>query len=89
MSPMYMMSLFITKCISYELRDFIPIIQDKLYTTSYSYNTIRYQGSKLWNNIHNKVKMSNRLSSFKNAIQKWSGPKCHCGYFQQCTLAHL
>ncbi len=35
--------------------------------------------SKLWNNVPNKVKMLNWLS-FKNAIQKWYGPECHCGY---------
>ncbi len=64
----------------YELRDFIPLIQPKFNTITYGYNTIRYQCSKIWNNLSNNLKMSNGLSSFKKSIQKWSGPECHCGY---------
>ncbi len=58
-------------------------------TITYGHNTIRYQGSKIWNNLYNNLKMSNGLSSFKKSIQKWSGPECHCGYCLQCTLAHI
>ncbi len=72
MSPLYMKNLFIKKCIAYELRDFIPIIQPKFNTITYGHNTIRYQGSKIWNNLSNNLKMSNGLSSFKRSIQKWS-----------------
>ncbi len=78
--------IFIKKYIVYELRDFTHVIQPKVSTITYSHNTTRYQGSKLWKTLPNKVEMSNVLSSFKNATQKWSGPECHCGYFVQCTL---
>ncbi len=72
MSPLYIKSLYINKCIAYELRE------PNFNTITYGHNTlnkiinqsIRYQGSKLWNNLPNKVKMSNGLSTFKNAIQK-------------------
>ncbi len=87
MSPLYMNSLFIKKCITHELRDFIPFIQPKFNTITYGHNTITYQGSKIWNNLSNNIKMSNGLSSFKKSIQKWSGPECHCRYCLQCTLA--
>ncbi len=86
MSHLYMKSLFIKKSIAYELRDFIPLIQPKFNTITYGHNTIRYQGSKVWNNLSNNLKMSNGLSSFKKSIQKWSGPECYCGYCLQCTL---
>ncbi len=85
----YMKNLFIKKCIAYELRDFIPLIQLTFNTITYGHNTIRYQGSKIWNNLSNNLKMSNALSSFKKSIQKWSGPECLCGYCLQCTLAHI
>ncbi len=83
MSPLYVKSVFIKKCIAYKLRDFIPPIQPKFNTITYGHNTIRYLGSKIWNNL----KMSNGLSSFKKSIHKWSGQECHCGYCLQCTLA--
>ncbi len=89
MSSLYMKNVFIKKCIAYELRDYIPLIQPNLNTVTYGHNTIRYQGSKIWNNLSNNLKMSNGLSSFKKSIQKWSGPKCHCGYCLQCILARI
>ncbi len=57
MSPLYMKSLFIKKCIAYELRDFIPLIQPTFNTIIYRHNTIRCQGSKIWNNLSNNLKM--------------------------------
>ncbi len=35
MSPLYMKRLFIRKCIAYELKDFIPLIQPKFNTITY------------------------------------------------------
>ncbi len=69
-----MKRIFITKYIAHKLRDFIPLIQPKFNTITYGNNTIRYQGSKIWNNLSNNFKMSNVLSSFKKSRQKWSGP---------------
>ncbi len=71
MSPLYMKSSFIKKSIAYELQDFIPLIQLKVTTITYSHNTIKYKDSKLWNNLPNKAKMSNGLLSFTNPTQKW------------------
>ncbi len=88
-SPLYIKSSFIKKCIAYELRDFIPLIQPEFNTITYGHNTIMYQGSKVWNNLSNNLKTSNGLSSFKKSIQKWSIPECHCGYCLQCSLAHI
>ncbi len=87
--PLYMKSLFIKTCIAYELKDIIFLIQPKFNTITYSHNTIRYQGSKIWNNLSNNLKMSNGLSHFKKLIHKRSGRECHCGYCLQCTLAHI
>ncbi len=84
-----MKSLFVKKCIAYELRDFITPIQPKFNTITYGHNTIMYQGSKIWNNLSNNLKMSNGLPSFKKSIQKWSGPGCHYRYCLQCILARI
>ncbi len=66
MLPLYMKSLFITKSIAHELRDFIPLIQPKFNTITYGHSTISYQGSKIWNNLSNNLKMSNGLHLLRN-----------------------
>ncbi len=44
MLPLHVI-LFIKKCIAYELRDCIHLIQPKFNTITYGHNTIRYQGN--------------------------------------------
>ncbi len=61
-----MKSLFIKKCIACELRDVISLMQPKFNTIIYSYNTIRYQSSKMWNNLSNNFKMSRGFHLLRN-----------------------
>ncbi len=89
MSPLYMKDVFIQKEVTYGLRDVNLPVQPKFKTVTYGHNTIKYQGSKLWNNSSNDLKKMNFLSSFKCEIQKWSAPECHCGYCLQCSLTHM
>jgi hypothetical protein len=87
MSPMYMKNLFIKKQTIYKLRDITPLVQPKFKTITYGHNTLKYQGSKLWNKLPNNIKDVDSVNDFKKEIQKWSGPECHCGYCLQCSLA--
>ncbi len=89
MPPLYMKDVFIQKEVTYGLRDVNLLIQPKFKTVTYGHNNIKYQGSKLWNNLPNDLKKKNSLSSFKCEIQKWSGPECHCGYCLQCSLTRM
>ncbi len=50
---LYMKDVFIRKEVTYRLRDVNRLVQRKFKTISYSHNTIKHQGSKLWNNLHN------------------------------------
>ncbi len=75
MSPLYMKDVFIQKKVTYWLRDVNLLVQPKFKTVTYGHNTIKYQESKLWNNLSNDLKKMNSLSSFKYEIQKWSGPE--------------
>ncbi len=68
--PLYRKRLFIKRYIAYGFRDCIPLIQPKFNSITYGYNTIRYQGSKICNNLSNNLKISKGLSSFKKSIQK-------------------
>ncbi len=89
MSPLYMKDVFIQKDVTYGLRDVNLLVQPKFKNVTYGHNTIKYQGSKLWNNLPNDLKKMNSLSSFKCEIQKRSGPECHCWYCLQCSLTRM
>ncbi len=56
MSPLYMKDVFIQKEVTYGPRDVNLLVQPKFKTVTYSHNTIKYQGSKLWNNLPNDLK---------------------------------
>ncbi len=75
MSPLYMKDVFIQKEVTDRLSDVNLLVQPKFKTVTYGHNTIKYQGSKLWNNLPNDLKRMNSLSSFKCEIQKWSLPE--------------
>ncbi len=72
-----------------DIRDVNHLVQPKFKTVTYGHNTIKYQGSKLWNNLSNDLKKEmNSLSSFKCEIQKWSGPEAQW-YYLKCSLAGM
>ncbi len=56
MSPLYMETVFIEKEVTYGLRDVNHLVQPRFKTVTYSHNTIKYQGSQLWNNLPNDLK---------------------------------
>jgi len=45
----------------------------------YGSYTLRSLGPKIWNKLPSDIKNSENLSTFKELIKAWSGPKCHCG----------
>ncbi len=58
-SPLYMKDVFIQKEVTYGLRNVNLLVQPKFKTVSYGHNTIKYQVSKLWNNLPNDLKKKN------------------------------
>ncbi len=56
MSLLYIKYVFIQKEVTYGLRDVNLLVQPKFKTVTYGHNTIKYQGSKLWNNLPNDLK---------------------------------
>ncbi len=54
-----MKDVFIQMEVTYGLRDLHLLAQPKFKTVTYGYNTIKYQGSKLWNNLQNDLKKKN------------------------------
>ena len=48
-----------------------------------------YQGGKQWNALPGDAKDIGDLNVFKNYIDKWTGPDCHCGYCVLCAIKTL
>ena len=52
-------------------------------------NSFVYQGGKQWNALPADAKDIENLNVFKNYIDKWTGPDCHCGYCVLCAIKTL
>ena len=47
-------------------------------TVRYGINSLRYQRSKIWNELPNDIKNATDLNLFKNMISNWNGHTCNC-----------
>ncbi len=81
-TPIYIRDLFEEKDKIYNLCSTVSLKQPKCNTVTYRLNSFRYKGTKIWNNLPNKMKNSITLAEFKNQIKKWQGPKCP---YNMCT----
>jgi len=54
------------------------IVQSQI-SMKYGSYTLRSLGPKIWHQLPSEIKNSENLSTFKNFIKSWSGPKCSCG----------
>ena len=62
-------------------RKLYPLVQHKYNTTKYGKNSVRYQGSRCWNQLDNKFKFSTHL-------KEWQ-PKCNCSTCDLCVLMQV
>jgi hypothetical protein len=85
MSPVFMKELFTQKSIDYDLRDDNVLVIPRYNTVTYGFNSLRYQGTRLWKSLECKAKSSVSLNDFKRQIAKWKGPSCNCGTCLLCS----
>jgi hypothetical protein len=52
-------------------------------TVRNGYLSFHYYGSRLYNQLPNKIKEKETLTAFRNALKDWKGPKCKC---DRCLL---
>ena len=63
--------------------------QSQVKTIKHGINSFVYQGGKQWNALPADAKDIENLNVFKNYIDKWTGPDCHCGYCVLCAIKTL
>ena len=88
-SPIFLKNIFAYQDQPYELRGGSKFIQPLVRTTSFGINSFRYEGTKIWNNLPEQIKNANDVKEFKQLIQQWSGPKCHCRNCILCNASNV
>ena len=82
--PMYLEDLFEAHDTRYNLRDNCKVKQQPFKTVKYGFNSLRYQGAKLYNSLPSDIKQNNR-EDFIKSLKKWDGPGCKCGFCILCN----
>ena len=78
LNPTFMKEMFTEKEVSYNLRDNNILVQPPFNKISYGRNTFSYYGAHIYNLLPNEIKECTKISSFKELLKKWEGPKCQC-----------
>ena len=84
--PSFLYDMFLQNQISYSMRDEMKVKQHCFNTVKYGFNSLKYQGAKLFNNLPLFLKENMSSSDFKKALKSWSGPQCQCGF---CVLCYI
>ena len=87
--PTYLHGLFSIKETCYNTRDLYILEQPKDNTVKYGFNSITYQGARLWNFLDDKIKQCNNIQDFKYLITKWQGPNCNCANCIVCNMRYI
>ena len=76
-NPTYIQDMFSLKENGYELRDPLPLVQQKHNTTNFGLRTFSYVGSKLWNDFPSVLKVNIQETDppeFKSRLKLWPCP---------------
>ena len=85
-SPNFLSNMFTKKEFTHNLRDQQKVHQPSYNTMTYGYNSLRYQGAKLWNMLPYTLKEVTDLKHFKSLISTWLGPSCSCSMCSLCKF---
>ena len=77
-SPNFIIDMFSSKNLNYNLRNKNLLIIPPAETTRYGFNSVRFQGSLLWNKLPINIKSCANVKTFKKCIKTWAGNCCNC-----------
>ena len=75
-----MSDMFVSKKNDYNVRGSKNVTIPLVKTTRNGINSLRYQGSKIWNSLPEIFKEASDLNVFKQLIKDWEGAKCKCNF---------
>ena len=77
LNPAFMKDLFEFKMLTHDFRDQHKLVMPSFNTLRYGRNTFTYYGAHLYNSLPAHIKVT-EYSTFKNMLNSWEGPRCHC-----------
>ena len=78
LNPAYIHDIFAQRPSNYPTRKPNDVFISKANRKTLGLNSMRIEGSKLWNLLPENIKMSSSLAIFKQRIKKHSLPNCKC-----------
>ena len=87
--PSYLYDMFSLDNNVYNTRCQLKVKQPAFNGLTHGYNSVSYQGSKLWNGLSNDFKSCETYKMFKYRMSKWKGSECSCNNCVQCTLINV
>jgi len=79
-TPQYLSNMFVQNDNGYNLRGSNNVTIPLVKTTRNGINSLRYQGSKIWNSLPDDIKVAKDQNIFKHLIKDWEGTKCNCNF---------
>ena len=79
-TPHYLSDMFTPNNNGYSLRRSNNVTVPLVKTTRNGINSLRYQGSKIWNSLPHDIKVAMDQNMFKQLIKNWEGTKCNCNF---------
>ena len=71
-------SIFPTREILYNLRNYNSFQSSNVHTVFYGTETISFRGPQIWNMVPENIKQAKTLLDFKNKIRNWEPAGCTC-----------
>ena len=78
LNPEFMWSYFSEKPLPYCLRNGNSLHSRHVESYRFGINSLRFRGSRLWNNLPFSVKNSETLTEFKNKLKTLGNSHCTC-----------
>ena len=81
-------SLFIQHQTEYNLRHHNAIELPTYKYKKYGFNSLKYQGGKLWNDMPDSLRLAVSLKDFKELLREWD-MECDCNTCIMCKMSNV
>ena len=85
-NPPFMQEYFIRKDDKYDLRIRDLLQSPAANSITFGIDSVKFQGSLLWNSTPDLIKGASSAAIFKNNIRNWNGEECNCKICRLCFL---
>ena len=88
MLPPLEASFFIKNTHGHSLRRSQTLVKNRVNTTHFGLNSIKFNGSDLWNMLPENLRNTEHLGNFKKGLSEWKD-LCQCNSCKACKLTNI